>query len=82
MRDASTACSDLDQFDGRNTDRQAAAFDEALLARGLEGVGDFGLAVVDDAELRRGAAHVEREHVPAAVVGAERGGGERTGCWP
>ena len=71
MRAAAGA--DLDQLQRRDAHRQAAALDEALLARGLEAVGDRRLAVIDDAELGRGAAHVEGQHVRAAVGGAEMG---------
>ena len=65
---------------GGNGDGQAAAFLEAIAAIDLEQAGDQRLAVLDQAGLRGGAAHVERhqpvdaEHV-AIVAGGERAGG-------
>src|SRR5947208_523211 len=63
MGNRAAAGADLDQLQGRDAHRQAAALDEAALARDLEAVGDRGLAVVDDAELGGGAAHVEGQHM-------------------
>ena len=60
-----------------DADGQAAALDEALLARGLEAVRGQRLAAVDERELGGGAAHVEGEEIAAAVRRAEEGGGER-----
>ncbi len=74
MGDAATAGADLDQLDGGYVHRQAAADDEALLARRLETVGDMRLAVLDHRELRRRAAHVERQNILLARRGAEMGG--------
>ena len=79
MGDGAAAGADLDQLQGRDAHRQAAALDEAPLARDLEAVGDRRLAVVDDAELGGGAAHVEGQHVRAAVAGAEVRGDQRAG---
>ena len=77
--DAAAARADLDQLDRRDPDGQAAAFHEALLARRLEAVGRQRLALVHERELGGGAAHVEREQLPAAVGAAEERAGERAG---
>ncbi len=53
--------------------------DEALLACRLEAVADQWLAVVDDAQLRRRAAHVEGQHRLGGAAVAEEGAGERAG---
>jgi hypothetical protein len=82
ISDGAAAGADLDQLQGRDAHGQAAALDEAALARDLEAVGDRGLAVVDDAELGRGAAHVEGQHMRAAVARAEMGGDQRAGGRP
>src|SRR5207249_3545948 len=54
LRDAAAAGADLDQLDGRDQDGEAAALDEALLARGLE------------AARRPGAPSARGSAVPAA----------------
>ena len=77
MRDRAAAGADLDQLDGGDLHGQAGAAQEALLARRLEAVGDQRLAVVDQRELGRRAAHVEGEHALEAGVAAEPGAGQR-----
>ena len=67
-RDAAAAGADLDQFDRRQADRQAAAFDKALLPRRLEPVGDQRLAAIDQAQLGGGAAHIKGEQVVDPVA--------------
>ena len=42
MGDTAAAGTDLDQLDGGDINRQAAALDEALLPRRLESIGDMG----------------------------------------
>ena len=79
MRDRAAAGADLDQLDGRDLHRQAGAAQEALLARRLEAIGDQRLAVVDQRELGRRAAHVEGEHALQSGVAAEPGAGQRAG---
>ena len=68
MGDAAAAGADLDHVDRRDGDRQPAAFLEAVAAVDLEQPGDQRLAVLDQAGLGGGAAHVEG-HQP---VEAER----------
>ena len=77
MRDRAAAGADLDQLDGGDLHRQAGAAQEALLARRLEAVGDQRLAVVDQRELGRRAAHVEGQHALQPGVAAEPGAGQR-----
>ena len=79
VRDRAAAGADLDQLDRGDLDRQAGAAQEALLARRLEAVGDQRLALVDQGELGRRAAHVEGEHAVEAGVAAEPGAGQRAG---
>ena len=63
--DRAAAGADLDHVDHRRLDRQAGAALEAVHARRLHHRRDLGAAVLDQAGLRRGAAHVERDHVGA-----------------
>ena len=74
--DRAAAGADLDHVDDRRLDRQAGAFLEAVHARRLHHRCDLGAAVLDQAGLRRGAAHVERDHVRLAGGGTEECGGE------
>ena len=60
-RNTATAGANLNEIDSRNANRQAAALDEPLLARGLERMRDERLAIVDQAHFRCRAAHVERQ---------------------
>ena len=57
---------DLDHVDDRRADRQAGAALEAMDARGLHHRGDLRAAVLDQAGLGGGAAHVEGERVRQA----------------
>ena len=57
--DRAAAGADLDHLDHRDAQRQAAALEEAVLPRDLEGARMLRLAVVDQADLGGGAAHVE-----------------------
>jgi hypothetical protein len=59
MRAAARA--DLDHLDDGDAHGHAGALDEALGARDLEPAGGLRAGVVDQAELGRGAAHVEGE---------------------
>ena len=60
--DRAAAGADLHHFDDRNPHRQAAALAEPIAAIHFEGTRLLGRAVVDQADLRRGAAHVQRHH--------------------
>ena len=62
-RQRPAADADLDHVDRRRLDRQARAAREAVRARGLELVRDERAAVLDQAQLGRRAAHVERHQV-------------------
>ncbi len=81
-RDRAATCTDLDQFDGRDTNWQAASLDKAPLTRGLERVGDHGLAVFDDTQLGRRPSHVEREKHLFPVRQAEVAGCQSPGRRP
>ena len=59
--DRAAAGADLDHLDHRDAHRQAAALQEAGGAVDLESARGVRLAVVDQADLGRGAAHVEGE---------------------
>ncbi len=67
-RDRTAARADLDHLDHRDAHRHAAALAEAIRARDLEHARRLRLQVVDQAHLRRGAAHVERQHALHAVL--------------
>ncbi len=82
-RDAAAAGADLDHVDRLDLQREAAALAEALVARDFELVRNLWLAVRDQAQLRRRAAHVERQHAlltgSARVVGRGHRAGRRAG---
>ena len=83
VRDRAAAGADLDELDDRHQERQPAAALEAPHARHLELARDLRLAVVDEADLGGGAAHVEGEHAGGAggarVVRGGRGAAGRSG---
>ena len=59
MRDRAAAGTDLHHLDYGNPQRQTGAFAEPSDASDLEGACGLRSAVVDQADLRGGAAHVE-----------------------
>jgi hypothetical protein len=59
--EAAAAGADLDEVDRRHRHREARPLLEAVDAGHLEGVGELGLAVLDQARLGGGAAHVEAQ---------------------
>ena len=73
-----TACADLDQFDHRHLDRQAAALLEAVLPIYLEFGRRERAAVFDHAQLGRRTAHVEGQQIVDIRQLAEVRAGERT----
>ena len=77
-RDAAPARPDLDHFGHRHPQRQAASAGEAVHPRHLELGCALGAAVVDDADLGGGAAHVEGDHVAEPALGAAVRRGHRT----
>src|SRR5213075_3285294 len=77
-RDGSAARTDLDHLDRLDLERETGAFAEALVVRDFEIGADGRLAIRDQAELGRGAAHVKRQHTCLARRSAELGGCDRT----
>jgi hypothetical protein len=73
-RDRAAAGADLDHVDHRRLDRQAGALGEAVHARGLQHRRDLGAAVLDQAGLGGGAAHVEGDHIGLPAELAEQRG--------
>ena len=61
--DGATAGADFHHLDHRHTQRQAAALLEAVAAPHLERPRHQRCVVVDEADLRRGAPHVERQRL-------------------
>ena len=70
MRDRAAARADLHHLDHRNAHRQAGAFQEARRAIDFVDARRIRLEILDQADLRRGAAHVERQHL---LLGPARG---------
>ena len=70
--DRAAAGADLDHVDHRRLDRQAGPFGEAIDAPGFEHRRDFGAAILDQAGLGGGAAHIEGDHVLVAGEFAEQ----------
>src|SRR5262249_58664809 len=72
--DGAPAGADLHHLDHRDAQRQTTALEEAVLARNLEGARMLRLAVVDEANLRRRAPHVERQNLVEAALPGQTGG--------
>ena len=77
-RNGAAACPDLDHLDGRDAQRQAASLQEPVLPRHLEIARQLRTVVVDQADFRRGAAHVEGERLVETVFGGDIAGQHRT----
>ncbi len=82
MRDRAAAGADLHHLDHRNPQRQSGAFAEPPDPRDLERARGLRLAIVDQADLRGGAAHVERQHVGDAALPRDGGGEDRAAGGP
>ena len=76
-RDRTAAGADLDHLDHRNAQRQTAAFGEAIDPRHFEHPRRLRARLVDKANLRRGAAHVERHHLVETVLPGDGRGEDR-----
>ena len=72
--DGAAARADLHHVDDRDAQRNAAVLAEAVDAGDLESAAGLGRAAVDQADLRRGAAHVERHRLVQAVRPRDRAG--------
>jgi hypothetical protein len=70
--DGAAAGADLDHVHRRRLDRQAGAFLEAVLAPGFHQRGDLRAAVLDQARLGGGAAHVEGQQIGVAGARAQQ----------
>src|SRR5262249_42592749 len=76
-RDRAAAGADLDHFDDRDAQRQPAAFEKAVDPRHLEGARGLRLRLVDKADLRGRAAHVEGYDLIEPVLTRDAGGKDR-----
>ena len=77
--EAAAAGADLDEVDRRHRHREARTLLEAVDAGDLERVRELRLAIVDQARLGGGAAHVEAQQTILAEPTGEPRAGERTG---
>ena len=77
LRDGAAAGADLHHLDHRDAQRQAGALAEAADPGDLEAAGGLRLVIVDQADLRRGAAHVEGQHVGDPALAGDIGGEDR-----
>ena len=73
-RDRTATGANFDHVDDRRLDRQAGAFLEPMHARRFHHWCNLGATAFDEAGLRRGAAHVERDDIGLAGGGAEECG--------
>ena len=80
--DRAAAGADFDHLGHRNAHRQAAPLDEARGARDLEMARGLGRPVVDQTDLCRRAAHVERHHPVEAAGPGDRRGQNRAAAGP
>jgi hypothetical protein len=76
-RDRATAGADLDHLDHRHAHRKTAALHVPVGARHLERTRALGLTAVDQADLRGGAAHVERQHALERALARDPGREQR-----
>ena len=67
-RDRAAAGADLDHVDHRDAHRDAAALGETIGSRDLEMARLLRGVVVDQRDLRGGAAHVERQRAVVAAA--------------
>src|SRR5215468_2215164 len=81
-RDRAAAGADLDHFDHRDAQRQPAAFEKAVDPRHLEGARGLRLRLVDEADLRGRAAHVEGYDLIEPVLTRDAGGKDRAARRP
>ena len=77
MGERAAAGADLHHVDHRDRDRHAGALLEAVAAGHLEHAAGLRRVPLDQADLRRGAAHVERQHPIEAEPGGEMRGKDR-----
>ena len=77
MRDRPAAGADLHHLDHRNPQRQPRTFAEPADARHLERPRRLRLEIVDQADLRRRAAHIERQHIVQPAFARNLGGENR-----
>ena len=82
LRDRAAAGADLDHLDHRNAQRQAAAFEKAIDARHFERARGLRLRLVDQADLRGRAAHVEGQNLIEPVLARDAGGKDRAAAGP
>ena len=75
--EAAAAGADLDEIDRWHRDREPRALLEAVHAGDLERVREVGLAVLDEAGLGGGAAHVEAQQAVFAHAAGEPRAGQR-----
>ena len=76
-RDGAAARADLHHLDDRDAYRQAASLEVPVPAGHLEGPGTLRGAVLDEADLRRGAAHVEGERFGQPALAGHVSGEDR-----
>jgi hypothetical protein len=73
-RVGAAARADLHHLDHRNAQRQAAAFEKAVNPRHFQHTRGLRPRLVDQADFRRGAAHVERQHLIEPVLPGDAAG--------
>ena len=77
MRERAAAGADLHHLDHRDAQRQAGPLLEAPDAGDLEAARGLRREAVDQADLRRGAAHVEGDHAFEPALARDAGGEQR-----
>ena len=81
-RDRAAARADLDHLDHRHADGKTAAFHVPIGPRHLERARPLGLTLVDEADLRGRAAHVEGQHALERALARDPGGEQGTAGGP
>ena len=82
MRDRAAARADLHHLDHRDAQRQAGAFQETRRAVHFVDARRIRLEILDQADLRRGAAHVERQHLLLGAARRDLAGEDRAARGP
>ena len=82
LRDGTAARANFHHFNHGDAQRQAGTFLEAPNARDFKSTRRLRAEIINQADLGRGAAHVEGQHFAKATLPRDKGGENRAPRWP